>query len=102
MLNVQKLPLNQPASERIKKWLGADGARDFMDYLIDLDASLSAESANLLVQSEENDANLEDARSKARGAAEIRRFIELLNASRDPDFKFERCSVSVCPISVIT
>lgn len=95
MLNIQKFPLNQPAAERIRRWLGADGAADFMAWLVTLDAVLTAEAGNLMLESSGNESAVDDARAKAKEADEIRRFIGRINLARTKEFQFERCEITV-------
>lgn len=94
MLNIQKFPLNQPASERIRSWLGAEGSKDFRDWLVTLDAIATAEAGNLMLEAVDTPGSADEARAAAEDAAEIRRFIERLNSARNKDFQFERCEIT--------
>lgn len=98
MLNLQKFPLNDVSANRIRRWLGGEGAAEFMAWLSTLDAILTAEAGNLMVMAAEDPSKADDARAKAAEAAEIRRFIERINQARDKDFQFERCEIA--PIAV--
>ena len=69
MLNITKLPLTQATSERIRKWLGGDGAADFMQWLVTLDAVLTAEAGNLLLDAAAEPSKVDEARAKANEAA---------------------------------
>lgn len=94
MLNIQQFTLTKQASDRIKRWLGAEGASDFMQWLVTRDAVLTAEAGVLMTRSSENASNADEARVKANEAAEYRRMIERMNEARDPDFQFERCEIT--------
>src|SRR6185295_1336520 len=85
MLNIQPIALPEVVANSIRKWLGADGAADFMQWLVTLDAILTAEAGNLLLQAAE--------------AAEIRRFIERINKARTKDFQFEQCEIAPVTVS---
>ncbi len=100
MLNIQQLPLNQPASDRIRKWLGAEGSADFMAWLVAQDAILTAESGVLMVESGDNPSKADEAAQKAREAAEIRRFIEMINKAREKDFQFYRCEITPATVNL--
>jgi len=94
MLNIQRIALPEVVANRIRKWLGGEGAADFMQWLVTLDAVLTAEAGNLMVMAAEDPSKADDARAKANEAAEIRRFIERINQARTKDFQFERCEIA--------
>jgi hypothetical protein len=102
MIQINRLPITPDAAARIKRWLGAEGAREFMDWLVSLNAVLTAEAGNLLEQAGENASNADEARAKAEEGAEIRRFINRINEARESDFQFVRCELSPATVSVIT
>jgi hypothetical protein len=100
VLNIQKFPLNQPEGARIRRWLGGEGAIDFLAWLVTRDAILTAEAGVLMVESGETPSKADEAREKANEAAGIRRFIDLINEARQNDFQFERCEIT--PATVAT
>lgn len=100
MLNIQEFPLPEAVAIRIRKWLGAEGASDFMAWLVTLDALLTAEAGNLLLASAEDPSKVDEARAKANEAAEIRRFIERINKARTKDFQFERCEITPATVNM--
>jgi len=99
MLNIQPIALPEVVANSIRKWLGADGAADFMQWLVTLDAILTAEAGNLLLQAAEDPSKVDEARAKADEAAEIRRFIERINKARTKDFQFEQCEIAPVTVS---
>lgn len=101
MLNIQTMPVTELAASRIRKWLGAEGASDFMDYLATEEAILTAEAGNLLLEAQESPSRADEARAKANEAAEIRRLIERINSARNQDFQFRRCEITPTPNATI-
>lgn len=88
-LHLHPLVLPPNKIKLIREWLGAAGAREFVDYLCAVDAQLTAEAGNALVKSHETEIAVEDARELAAEAATIRLLIDKIAKMREPDFSFE-------------
>ena len=86
MLNLTKLPLPSADVRRIQSWLGADGHRQFMDYLATRAAEADVAAANALTASELN--RHEEASAKADESVFYARMIEFINRCRETDHQF--------------
>ena len=100
MLSLNRLPLPKPQSDKIRKWLGTDGHREFMDYLVAMDAGATTEAANAMAVSYPTEVELVEAENRFKEAVFWRRMIDEINKMRDPDFMFERCEVA--PLTTAT
>ena len=94
MLAINPILLPDPQTKRIQKWLGTEGAKEFVEWLINRDAIASAEAANLLIESLNDPTKEADAKAKAMQADDFRRLVNLINEARKPDAKFERCEIA--------
>lgn len=92
MLEITHLPLNQTAADRIRKWLGQEGAHDFALYLRTMAAIRAAEAGNRLCE-ESEDQNFVEARQAAEDANRYRWIAGLMGEMRSPDFQFETVEI---------
>lgn len=95
MLNLTKLPLPAADVRRIQSWLGADGHRQFMDYLASCAAECDVAAANALTSPDLN--RRDEAEEKAAVSAFFTKMIEFFNSCRATEHQFFHVQIKSQP-----